>query len=707
MPGMISDAFAALRGVIGGAARPEQQEPGPGDVLPSAETKKRNLIEFEMPPDEVRAWWKRVEAARQRVKAREEKWDILLNEYLPIVDKSGSPETVKVMQHFRNVHSKIGQLFYRSPDLVLTPDDPSMLNMQMPNPQQMPGGPPMPPLTMKDVVMVKQQVLKKKLGRDGIKANRLIDELLFDILAWAGIGAFKVGYRCVFREIPDPMMEGSVLGLSPTAPQIPVPVFEEWYARRISPKKVLWNADLRSSRFDEDATWMGMEFFMSPRMAMRMFKLTEDQVAKTTRDDRVFKYAEDASTGDEGLVHGVEIWCRSAYFTDEVHPKAINQLVLIEGLQDQPVIWRRSPDQDFDPATGQLTKDSLENFPIRVMTIRDLADSPFPPSDSAFTNSEIKQLTTYRRQSIKLRDKAIGKIVYDSEAFDPETADKLKSPDIEHIPVQSGSLRNGIKAVIDTVTPPHLSQDDYQGQSILQADINQTLGVSENSAGSFTSTVRTATEAANVQANMRGRNGKELARVIDTYLDLARMVDQLLMRYADQQDYVEITGPDGAKRMQMWNGAMISGRYLYDIAPDSSLQVDSATDFQLDAQHWNLVAKSPLTNQAYLLGRLAQRRGLDPEKAVMPPQMMEKPEPEKGKFSLALNGMDLANPLVIKMLVDNGIIQAEDAALNRPTPPPPEGAADKADVLSQHVQSNSGRRENEPGASDFRGSQAK
>lgn len=717
---MIASALSSLKNLVTGASRPERSEPGPGDVGPSIQTKKDmpnpggkpQLVTLEMTPEECGEWWKRVERAEARVKAREDKWDILLNEYSPIVSKSGEAETVKVQQHFRNVHSKLGQLFYRTPELILTAHDPSLLNTQMPNPMSQPGQQPLPPLTMEDIVSVKQAVLHAKMGKDGIKSDRLHDELLFDVLAWAGFGASKLGYKCVFRPVqPDAAgaAPGAVLGLQQPAQQaIPVPVYEEYYWRRFSPKKAKWNDDLRSTRFDEDATWMGMDFFMSPKAAVRQLGLTQEEANKAAEDDRIHVYDVDkqGSNKTPGLVHGIEIFCKASIFTDEVHPQAMNHLILIYGIKDRPVVWRPSPDQDFDPATGRLTKDSLIGFPIRILTIRDLADSPFPESDSAFTNSEIKQLSTWVRQSIQIRDAAIGKYFYDTGALDETEIKIMKSGEIgAFIGVQAGLLAGGAEKIFCTTAQIHNTNDDYRGQQIIQSNVNETLGISANGAGSFTDTVRSATESQNVQTNMQGRNGKELGRVVDHWLDGARMIDTLLMRYATEADYVEITGVDGAKKMQMWNNAIVSGKYLYDIAPDSALAIDTKQDFMLDAQHWNLVAKAPQTNQEYLLRRMARRRGLDPAKAVIPKSMMPQPPKENGRFTLSLNGADLANPLVVKMMIDQGIITAQDALLNKPVLPP-EGAADKADVISQHTASNSGGKENAPGATSHRAAQA-
>ena len=186
----LQNIIQTIQGMATKAAEPEAREPGPGDVGPSSEVKpeKSQLVTLKMTEEEVGDWFARIELAIERRKKREEQWDLLLNEYLPIVTKSGAAETVKVPRHFRDVHSKIGSLFYRSPDLTLTPKDPSPAQNMMQNPMAMmiPGQPPAPPLQMEDIIAIKQAVLKEKLGRDGIKGERLMDELLFDTLAWSG-----------------------------------------------------------------------------------------------------------------------------------------------------------------------------------------------------------------------------------------------------------------------------------------------------------------------------------------------------------------------------------------------------------------------------------------------------------------------------------------------------------------------------------------
>lgn len=713
---------------------PEKREPGPGDVGPSTQTKSKDLVTLPMTEGEVADWWKRIDRARQRREKRELTWDILLNEYLPTVSKSGDPETVKVQAHFRNVHSKIGQLFYRSPDLILSPRDPSPAQNTMPNPM----GPMAPPLTMEDIISVKQAVLTEKLGRDGIKVNRLMDELLMDNLTWAGIGCSKLGYRCVMKTIQTPVLQpdpthqavapaGSAAGLttlglgpsSPPPPMVPavdpatgqpqmqseeVPIFEEWYWRRFSPKKVLFNDDLRSTRFDEDATWTGMEFFMSPKAAMAQLGLTEDEAATLSQDDRIHDYADGVE--GEGMVHGVELTCKASYFTDELHPQLLNQLVLVEGIKDRPIVWRPSPDQETDPKTGKLTKDSLIGFPIRILTIRDLPDSPFPPADSAFTNSEIKQLSTWRRQSIKIRDAQIGKYLYDGGMLDENDIEKIKNGEIgDYIQVKEGALANGSDKIITTTAGITQTRDDYQGAELIKRDIDETLGIGSNQSGTPENTVRTATEIANVQTAVAARNDKELGRVIDFYLDGARMIDQLLMRYATNDEYIEIVGQEGAKRLQMWNNQMITGRYLYDIAPDSQMRVDTAADFKHLLDLYNMGAKDPLFNRKYALQKLARMRGLDPMKAIMPPSPPPPPVPPvRPSVALSFKGEDFMNPALTGPLTD---ILKEAVTPVAQTPPAQPIHGGPGEAVNQHQASNSGNRPSEPGMPNHRTEQPK
>lgn len=648
----------------------KKRVPGPGDVGPTI-SEKTPLLQLTMTKAEADEWKGRIDRSRNRVKNREKQWDSLLKEYTPTIEPSGHAEDVKTNKHFRNVHSKIGQLFYRSPDLVLTPRgvvlDPQIdIDPRTGQPRINPltGQPVI--LTAEDIVSIKQEALNQKLGRDGIKATRLIDELLFDNLAWSGISASKLGYSCTFKEIqepvtqpdpnwvPPPMAPGNILGLggAPQPPMVPVmdpkdpfgqtpmmrtvkvPIYEEYYWRRMSPKKVLFNDDLRSTRYDEDATWEGMEFFIAPKRAQAVFKLTDAQIAKCATDDRLYKHEGD-EVGTPALLHGVEIWSKAAHFRDDQpHPQAIDQIVFIDGVEEgMPSVYRPSPDQTFDDR-GRLTEDSLIGFPIRILTIRDYPDSPFPISDSGFTNSGIKQLNTYRKQGVQLRDAQIGKYLYDQGSFDVDEITILKNGAVgDWVGVEEGKLALGIDKILGVTPQVKGTRDDYQGAALLERDIDETLGISSVQAGTPEATVRSATEIANVATAIAARNEKEQGRVVDFYLDGARMIDSLMMRYATQDEYVHIAGQDGLRKMVRWNNKLIAGKWMYDIAPDSQARVDTAQDRTQTLTLYNLTAADPLVNRNYLLRRLCRLFGMDPSKLILDPTLMMSQPPHGGGSS--------------------------------------------------------------------------
>lgn len=703
MAGPFDGIVEKIQGLAGEAAKDEHAEPGPGDAGPSLQTKTSDLVTLTMQPAQIDMWFEQIKRSTDRRAEYSKEWDILLKEYLPIVSASGTPESVKLMTHFRNVHTKMGQLFYRSPELILMPKGgPSPADDQQPNPmeqqlrQVVPNMPPMPPVTREDIIAVKQALLNQKMGRDGLKAERLMDLLLFDVLAWAGIGCSKLGYSCYKKAVQQPQMGPPQMPTMPSNPlglQAPptdqtmmvpqfgpdgaplmttqmLPVYEDYFWRRFSPKKLLLPYDLRSTMYDADAIWQGMDFFMTPERAMLSpeqggLALTEAEASKGAEDTLLYLYDKDKPGGGlKGLIHCYELWIRSAYCTGEVHPLALTQLILVENVK-RPIVYRPSPDQSFDPRTGRLTEDSMIGNPIRVLTIRDLADSCYPSADSAFTNSGVKQMTTYRRQGVALRDAAIGKYLADAEAFEDDgDKDKAKNGEVgEFIFIKPGLLgQRGREGVLTTTAQVEGTRTDARTEEALKQDNDETLGVSSWSAGAPQDTVRTATEVASVTTAIASRNEKEQSRVIDFYLDGARMLDQLLMRYAEDIDYITIAGEDGAQRNFLWNKVNIAGKYYYDIAPDSQLKIDTPQTFDRMARLYNLAARDPLFNRAYVLRRIARSQGLDPAKIVLQPaQMIQQPQHA--------------------------------------------GAGGEGDMVNKHVDSNSGKRPNEPGAENHRDNQ--
>ena len=166
-----------------------------------------------------------------------------------------------------------------------------------------------------------------------------------------------------------------------------------------------------------------------------------------------------------------------------------------------------------------------------------------------------------------------------------------------------------------------LFRSDYRSAQILKQDMDETLGISSVQAGTPLETTRSATEVADFSSGAQGRQEKERDRAIQFYLDIVEAIDALVIRYADEGDYVAILGPDGTQQFVQWNKFIIDGPMSFDIEPDSSYYTDAAKMRQQDLQFYNLVAQDPLVDRSYVLRRLATRFSFDPNKIIANPAM--------------------------------------------------------------------------------------
>lgn len=596
-------------------------------------------------PEDLKSWFDRIEKATARRKIKEPAWDILLKELIPVVSEVGRAEILKVNSHFRNVQTKIGQIFVRSPNVQLTPKGPALDQLQVPAVDPLTGQTVMRPATPEEMVPVKQTVLDYFMGPDEIDGVRLMDECLFDNLGYSGISAVKVGYEETTIPYNKPVTQPDPNYIPPVAsiptptqppPQVPVidpltgkpqteliqvPIHQRWYADKIPAKKLLFDADLRSTRYQKDAGWIAHETFVDKKMVMSKYGLLENELPASTQDDRSYKHdGDDRDTKDKVKV--IEVFYKGYIYSTAINPEVIHQLVLIEGMKNRPALHRMSPDQELDEY-GALVPGSFVGFPIKVCALRDLTDSPYPDADSAFTNPQAKELNTYRRQSVKLRDAAIGKYFYDTGAIDEDSKKSMQAGETgDFIGVKEGLLAGGADRIFTTTAQIKSIQDDYRGAAQIKQDMDETLGISANQAGVNTDTVRSATETSTVSQAAAGRQDKEKARAIAFYIEIVRAVDCLVTKYAKGDRYISVAGEDGSRKLMQWNRQLINLPCSYDISSDSMMQMDAATNLQRNLSFYNLVAKDPLVNRTYVLRRLAQLYGFDPFKVILSPEQV-------------------------------------------------------------------------------------
>lgn len=564
-----------------------------------------------MTSDELAAWWKEVDLAIAARGQREKRWDDLLRAYLPADD----PEAINSNTHFRNTEQKKDSIYYRDPELILTPLEPLKDVTPGPDGQQH---------SAEDVVFIKQAVLNKLLGRDGVDLKWLSDEVLFEILQVSGLGPTKICYEADFE---------TVMGTE-------VPVYEEWSWRKFSSKKLLIPAHWRSTRYD-DAPWIGWQGVKPLAVAIREKLVPPDFEPNAQRDTHVFDATKTAAIEASGtdLVEFVEIFYRPALRDASVsHRQLQRRLVLVKGM-DQPAKHVRSPYQTLGP-DAKLTADSMIGYPIHVFTLRDLSDSAYVPSDAAMTDPLVRQINTWAAQDIKLRDANIPRFLHAAKLT--EALKKLASGDVgEGAEVEDSVLMQGIEKLIAQLPHIERAQSDVEGRAQLQALINQTLALGPNQGGSVNQKVLSATEISTAQATSNVRLAAEQDRFLSQILAGVRKFDSLVQRFATETDYITWVGRDGQKRMAAWNQQVIAGRFAYDAKPDSQLKIDEAQKRQMDIQVVNLMANAPEANRMEMLRDLARDFGKDPAKWVHQPPPKQ---PDQPKMQLSLKPEDFIGP---------------------------------------------------------------
>lgn len=611
-----------------GMALPLDQTPDdPAAIRPEDQARarlRRTLVTLPFTPGELETWYARIDRAKKRITDREAAWDALLNEYEPVVNEHASAPDIKTNSHFRNIHTKSGQLFVQNPEVRLTPSVRLQQSRQIPGPPDpMTGQPSLVTLRASDALAIRQAVINQQLGPERIDASAVMDECIFDMQGYSGIACVQVEYVAYTLPAPNPAAQPDPLtGLvDPTAaPTIDVPIHQDWVAERFDAKQLLLDDELRTSN-PRHARWIGREVIMSKRVAMRKYGLTEDELGQgTTEQDRT---ARTHQTPDEfALEDSIRlylVWFKCAHFTDDGHPQKIYELVLTERYRDRPAVYRPWQHQTFDER-GQLTDDSLDTFPIFIGSLRVKSSDPFPQADSAFTHALIKQLNTFRQQMVRLRDVAIGKYFYDTDAIDTKDLMAMRDGEVgAYIGMKPGAGLQGWDKIFYTTAQAKSTPDDWRTMALLKADMDETLGISANQAGVQTENIRSATETQVVQLNAQGRQQKERNRVVAFFLSWVRAIDILIFRYAVGDHYVNVVGPNGMARLEQWNREIGSGRFSYAIKPDSQLAVDRARDRQQRLAYYNAVAPDPLTNRPTLLRALALDFGEDPLETVLDP----------------------------------------------------------------------------------------
>lgn len=575
-------------------------------------------------------WRTEVERSQRDRQTHESDWDENLRYY------TGQPLTtvpvtdyVNVNVDFYQVEQKLAQLFYETPDLQIEAKT---------------------PLEGQDAwLQLHRRVLNELLSPDETDALRTVLAAIKNCLCTAGIGPTILGFQPTTREIQPPPQFGALLGLKTP---IQVPIHQALYWTAFSPKKLLIPADFHESDWDA-APWLGMEFRLPLTVARREFGLPPDFTGTNIRDEHILN-AEARTADPSGLnyVDGQVIWYKTAVFDEtEIHPDLYSELVLIDGL-DAPARHRPSPHQRVGPQ-GQLTPDSLMGNPIHPLTIRDVPDSAFTPSDSQMTRPLVKELCLFRTQMVKERDANRPKFGYDSEKLTPETVAKLEKGEVgDMIPLEGGALAQGIQSIMAPFTTGSSPRQTYMANDYITRDIAKTLALDATNVGVRDDTARTATEIASVDRSANVRLDAERRQVLRWYLKGVQKLSALSLRYLPNSGLLtEILGQQAAMAWQQGAQQAQVTRMGFSVKPDSQIRLDASQERKFKLSVYQMVAQDPNVVRVELLKELLAACGYDPQKVVVEKLPSKTPEPN---ISFRFSGDDLANPMVREILAQGG-----------------------------------------------------
>ncbi|MGH7177797.1 MAG: hypothetical protein ACREJC_10485 [Tepidisphaeraceae bacterium] len=623
-------------------------------------------------------WWdSQLEWATETRKDLLKKWRANVNAYRDEV-VAPRPESIRVNIEYEKTEQKKHQLFYRVPALKLRAHPRTIRDSQ-------PAPPGQSPRDLKKAVAIFREVLTYLAGPRGANTKAVMDEVLFDVLCPAGFGMAKVGYERYEEGTvpvktgemePDPnytQQPGVTLGLRPV-PMVPVMgeapnvVAERYYCSRISPAKALIPPDFSGSDYTE-ADYLAHDFWIGTEEARRRrWALPPNPPESTEADeDRVLPLARKGER--TGQIHCRELFYYASRFDpDVIHPQKIRRLIFLVGGPKDPIYHQDYKDQRFN-ARGQLVG-GLRTLPLRVLTLRYVSDTAFPPSDCTITRRQSDELAEFRTQMVIHRRKAVPMRWMDIHGIIDERVKALlqKGEYYDTIPTDGPGDK-----FLGEIARAQYPRENYAAVDYILADTNRAWALGMNQAAQRETAGTTATEITAIEKATATRLGGEREKVVNQFwIGLVESLGDLVQLYADREDYVEIVGESGERSIQAWDRETIRGTMLYDIVPNSALQPDASADRDLALNRYNLLANDPFINREQLVRDTVEEFDGDPDRLVRQPPPPPSPPAEKPRVTLSIRGDDL-NPAAPQYQNVMNLLLASGVQANLPAPQPPGG----------------------------------
>jgi len=626
-------------------------------------------------PLSAEAWRGRVEASRAV------KRDILRTWQDNVAYRKGKPfrgtpsdDTVNVPEDWSRTKNKQSQLFYQIPEVKLKARRPEFVG----------------------ATAVFAAALNFELTQK-VHPEHMMNECLADVINASGIAICEVGYDASFEdvslgeaglgaselgggmgamEVPpqapphDPMsavppspptgQPGQQLTTEgPLQPPLPPPppgqegqtvarpVYECFYANRVSPAHFLWPVEFTQSNWQK-ASWLGREGYMPLAEAKRRNWVGPQAKGVAINESDWLLSMDDfgqRSRSTDSFVKFVIAYYRPYDFdSEEKDPRKIKQVILVEeggvdGMKkvlDQEFKW-----QKYNEQTRKWI--GMTTYPIKVATITYISDQAIPPSDSEIGRPQVKELIRARTDMQRQRQHSLPLRWFDTNVIDQVIGDRLRKGKWQDMIPTNGP---GDKAIGEVARAQYPNQN-FEFDKIAKQDLDKGWSMGDSQQSLATPGDTTAEEVRAMQQSLNVRLDFERSWVLRFFMEVVEGVASLMQMFCDKEDYVWVVGAQGEQAMQPWNKELISGEYIFEAKPDSQLRLDVNQKRNEALNLYKLLRKDPLINPTGLVQELLELHGLDPSKGMA---KQEPPKPEPPKISYSFKGEDLMNPLVVAVM---------------------------------------------------------
>jgi hypothetical protein len=624
-------------------------------------------------------WKEEIRRGEQRREKHIEAWKQNVAALEGRTPDGGDDDTVWVNKDWSRTKNKVANLFFRVPELQIRARREEFT--------------PAAPL----VAAAINHMLSKRM-----QLPFTVDEILTDAVNAAGLGISVIGYEATTRQavvpsepgvsdLPPEIQAGLLVSGELPYESVPVPIHEEWYWDRISPSKFIWPSSFKQTDWDR-APWLGYEFEMPLLAARRRYKLPA--TFKGSRPKREHELVGDRYSGadtKDDLARGWVIWYRAAlYDKDARHPLHLRRMVIIDGHDDGPVVAEDSPYQRIgdDGSVSGVTK-----FPIRVLSLSYVPDAAVPPSDSQVTRPQVNELIQSRTLMMLQRQRSLPIRWYDINQVDDGAVEIIRAGRMQEWLPMNGPAERAVGEIARATYP----RENFEFDKVIANDLDESWAMGANQVGSDTVGDTSATEIRAIQQAIGVRLDYERNKVLRWFVDGAEIVLTLMQLFHTAEDWVEVIGEDGMRRIQPWSSQEIAGEYVFDVKPDATARVDVGKEREDARNLYQFLANDPHVNRVKLLEAVLRTHNLDPASVMVEPPP-KGPDPANASFRFndqALNPMNPAFPIVMQILsqagyqIDPNVVRAAFQSAQRmlgqvPGAPPGPAGPGEAPPMAEH-----------------------